>query len=534
MTSRPLSNEKFSQAVSMHQQGRLAEAIALYRKALKKSPGHLPSLNQLGIALFQTGKLEDAAAVLQDALKADPGQVGTRYNRGTILQQLGRHDDAAHEFREAIARAPDDAELHNNLGVALKSADRLEEAVTSYRTAASLNASSAEIYINLATALYLLERFDESLVESEKALKLNPALAESQLAYGRALRALNRFEEAIPYIERSLAINPRQSETIFNWFILCLSLERFPDGWKMFDSRFSSGRHPSKYRPHSAPLWDGKPLTGTLAIWGEQGVGDQVLYASILPDVLAEMKSVAVEVDPRLIPLMARSFPAAEFRSLKEEAGKISAEAHLPIGSLGKLYRQDVAAFPRQAYLVADKDRSTKLRRQLIAPGKSIVGISWRSVNADFGQKKTADIQAFSSLFLRPGIQLVDLQYGDTSAEIASVRSEFGVSITHLDEIDNMNDLDGLAALIEACDAVVTISNTTAHIAGSLGKPVWILVPYHWHGQLWYWFKNRKDNLWYPEARICRQQKGQPWTDLIASVTPEILEFLQKKKDGAG
>jgi ADP-heptose:LPS heptosyltransferase len=91
-----------------------------------------------------------------------------------------------------------------------------------------------------------------------------------------------------------------------------------------------------------------------------------------------------------------------------------------------------------------------------------------------------------------------------------------------------------LAALIEACDAVVTISNTTAHIAGALGKPVWVLIPYHGHGQLWYWSKDRKDNLWYPEARICRQQKGQPWADLIASVTPEVAEFLQTKKAGGG
>jgi ADP-heptose:LPS heptosyltransferase len=124
---------------------------------------------------------------------------------------------------------------------------------------------------------------------------------------------------------------------------------------------------------------------------------------------------------------------------------------------------------------------------------------------------------------------VVDLQYGDTAAEIEAVRGEFGVAVKHLDEIDNTNDIDGLAALIGACDVVLTVSNTTAHIAGALGKPVWVMVP-HGQGRLWYWFHERADSPWYPEMRICRQQKGQSWADLIASAVSQIADFVQASK----
>ncbi|HVT55080.1 MAG TPA: hypothetical protein VHD34_03395, partial [Xanthobacteraceae bacterium] len=129
----------------------------------------------------------------------------------------------------------------------------------------------------------------------------------------------------------------------------------------------------------------------------------------------------------------------------------------------------------------------------------------------------------------RPEFQFVDLQYGDTAGERTALREKHGISIQHLDEIDNTNDIDGLAALIEACDAVVTVSNTTAHLAGALGKPVWILVP-QGHGRLWYWFRDRTDSPWYPGARIVRQQPGQSWADLVTSIVPEILEFARGLK----
>ncbi len=156
-----------------------------------------------------------------------------------------------------------------------------------------------------------------------------------------------------------------------------------------------------------------------------------------------------------------------------------------------------------------------------------MIGISWRSTNPKIGKHKTAKLEDFLPILSQPGLGFINLQYGDTAEEIGAI-AESGFQVRHIEEIDNTNDIDGLAALIEACDAVVTVSNTTAHLAGALGKPVWVLIP-HGDVRIWYWFNDR-DCPWYPGARIVRKQPNQSWAEFIASVTPEVLEFAKNLK----
>lgn len=518
----------FSSATRLHQQGRLAEAISLYQQVLRGDRKNVGTANLLGVALMQAGRLEEAATAIRRALEIDPRQSTAHYNLGTILQSLNRHVEAADHYQRAIALSPDDVESHSNLGATLKALGRYEEAVASYRKALMLKSESAETRVNLASALFFLDRYEESLSVGEEALRLNPNLAEAHLGYGRSLGALHRAEESLWHIDKSLAIKPGQNQAIFSKAFICLSLERFSEGWRLYDTRFLEELKFVTPRAYSMARWDGKKIDGTLAVWGEQGLGDQILYASIIPDVRAHAGSVVLEVEPRLIPLFARSFPGVQFCSLAGDPKEIRADAHVPMGGLGEFFRQRPEDFPRQAYLVADKGRAAGLRASLHADKKIAVGISWRSANPKFGMHKTAQLRDFSPLFTRPDVQVVDLQYGDTAAEIEAVRGEFGAAVKHLDEIDNTNDIDGLAALIDACDVVLTVSNTTAHIAGALGKPVWVMVP-HGQGRLWYWFHERADSPWYPEMRICRQQKGQSWADLIASAVSQIADFVQRR-----
>jgi ADP-heptose:LPS heptosyltransferase len=269
-----------------------------------------------------------------------------------------------------------------------------------------------------------------------------------------------------------------------------------------------------------------------LLIWGEQGLGDQIIYASMISDAQKRADKIVLEVEPRLISLFKRSFPKAEVRPLLPELNEDGISAHTPIGSLGGLFRLHWSDFLQRAYLIADQARAKELHSLLQPNKKCVIGISWRSMNKKAGEHKTALLRDFASMLLSPEIGFVDLQYGETADELDAIQKEFGVAIRHVDEIDNKNDIDGLAALIEACDAVVTVSNTTAHIAGALGKPVWILIP-HGQGRIWYWFKDRKDSPWYPGARIVRQQPGQSWADLVASIAPEISEFARDLKPKA-
>jgi len=154
-----------------------------------------------------------------------------------------------------------------------------------------------------------------------------------------------------------------------------------------------------------------------------------------------------------------------------------------------------------------------------------VIGLSWRSLNPAAGRPKTALLKDFAPLFSLPRCRFIDLQYGDTAEERKAVEDEFGVKIERLEEIDNTLDIDGLAALITACDLVASVSNTNAHLAGALGKPTWVFAPFG-HARFWYWFKGKPDSPWYPRVRVKHQASDQSWSDAIAAAAPEISAFL--------
>lgn len=549
--------------VTLKALGRYEDAAASYRKALGLKPDYGEAHTNLATVLCSLENYEEAIRQSEKALVLNPNLTEAHVNIGNALRALERTEEAVQAFDRAIASQPDRPEGYESAGNALMERDLTERAVPYFEKAAALKQTAAGPYFKLAICLYAVSRQPEAFIAAEKGFAFAPANADDEVAVGTFLQEANRHDEALAHFERALELEPDstsahfgcgrtlialqryeealfhtdrsiggrsgQDRALYNKSQIHLSLGRFPEGWKLYENRFSEKVKISAQRSHSAPRWDGKKITGTLAVWGEQGLGDQILYASIIPDVLAHAGSVVLEVEPRLIGLLSRSFPEVQFRSLAEDPKNIRANAHVPMGGLGEFFRQRPEDFPRQAYLLADKDRAAGLRASLHADKKLAVGISWRSANPKFGMHKTAQLRDFSPLFTRPDVQVVDLQYGDTAAEIEAVRGEFGVAVRHLDEIDNTNDIDGLAALIDACDVVLTVSNTTAHIAGALGKPVWVMVP-HGQGRLWYWFHERADSPWYPEMRICRQQKGQSWADLIALAVSQITDFVQPSK----
>jgi hypothetical protein len=341
-----------------------------------------------------------------------------------------------------------------------------------------------------------------------------------------ALIDLERFEEAVASYDAAIALEPDAVDPKWNKSLVCLGLGRFADGWALYDNRWSGARGLIP-RPYFQPRWQGERVEGPLLVWGEQGLGDEILYASMIPDLLARTQPVVFEVEPRLAPLFARSFPDVTVVARKPELYGGRVEAQAALGSIGCHFRTGWDSFPQLAegYLVADAERAGALRARL-ADGRSVIGLSWISRAPIGGQSKSARLRDLEALLRTPGCRFVDLQYGDTAAERAAVRDELGIEVERLPDIDTMNDIDGLAALMSACDAVVTVSNTTAHLAGALGRPTWVMVP-HGHARIWYWFLDRDESPWYPRVRVRRQGAGQPWASLVAAIAEEAVPFLR-------
>lgn len=508
--------------------GRFAAAEQRYRQAIALAPTQATLHNNLGTTLKDLGRLGEAEAATREAIRLEPGHARAQYNLGVILKDSARPAEAADCFRRAIAALPDFPEAHANLAVALHDLGDLDGAIQHGRRAVALNPRDALAFNNLGAALRDSGHFDDAMACYRQALALDPNLAAARHNEGVALERAGRADEALTRYQaaRDQASGGKTfAEAELNAALLLLARGEFTEGWKAYEARW----HASAERPRDfpQPVWQGEKDGGVL-VWGEQGLGDQILYAGMIPDLLARGQAVVLETEPRLVPLFARSFPGAHVVAVKTPPDPATTRADIrwqsPLAGLGRWLRPDAARFPaRRAYLVPDAARRADFRASLSRlPGDGpIVGVSWVSRNAKIGVNKTLALADWASLLKLPGLRLVDLQYGDTQAERAAVTAAQGINIHHFDDLDLYRDIDGVAALAAACDFVISVSSVTAHLAAAGGTPTWVLVPAA-TGNLWYWMHKTDHTPWYPAVRMFRQARAGDWSGVIDRVTQAL------------
>ena len=518
----------FNRGNALMRLNRLEEALAAYDRALALKPNDLLILFNRGNALAGLDRFEEALAIYDRALAMAPNHADPEVHiyRGRILTNLKRFEEALACFDRALALRPGDATALSNRGDALNKLYRYQEALVCYDRVLEINPEDADTHLRRGNILHALNRHDDATQCYEKVLALKPDDAEAHVLLGNMLSMLDRHDEAIQCYDK--ALKPHLSAAKWNKGLLYLSMGRFAEGWELYESRWAGVFDEKALRRYLQPRWDGDYVKGSLLIWGEQGLGDYILFSSMIPELKERADSIVLEVEPRLVKLFARSFPYVRLIPRAKELYTGPVDAHESLAGLGKFLRSSWEAFPRRerGYLFPDDGFAAKLRERLTADHRVVVGLSWSSIKPWLHEPISAPLCDFGALLQLSDCRFVDLQYGDTLAEREMVARETGVLVERLEDVDNTNDLDALAALISACDLVVTISNTTAHLAGALGKPTWVLVPYS-KTRVWHWFKGREESPWYPCVRVIRQQRGQPWANLISSVVEEISSFTQ-------
>ncbi|MCA3554394.1 tetratricopeptide repeat protein [Aestuariivirga sp.] len=549
-------NDIFRKALALHQGGVLAPAQALYAQVLALDPRHFDSLHLMGLALVQSGEAAKGVELIRRAIALRPGFAEAHYNLGNALLTLGRPAEALESLRQALALKPGDAQCHLEAGNALKDLKRGEEAIAAYDVALRLDPRLAEAHNNRGIALRDGGRPDEALADYDAALRLRPRYAEAHSNRGNALKELGRLEEALACHDRAIALRPAYAEAHYNRANalaemgrsdaalesfdaalrlrpdyaeaqhnkaqLLLGLGRFGEGFGLYHWRWKSPAFSSARPPLALPAWDGR-ADGPVLLWGEQGIGDEILHASLL-SLLPEGLSATLAVDRRLLAIFRRSFPQVRVidGALPPE-GHFTAQAAL--GDLGHLLHADAAriAARRMPFLRADAARRDGLRLDNpFLARRPVCGLSWKSANKKFGAEKSLRLIDLAPLIATPGMSFVNLQYGEVEDEIAEVRAALGVSVHQGEGLDVFNDIDGLLALVDLCDAVLTTSNVTAHLAGALAKRGVVLAP-SGKGCLWYW-QGGPNDLWYPSLRRIAQDRAGQWQAAIRMAATAIKD----------
>jgi tetratricopeptide (TPR) repeat protein len=513
--------------------GRHDLARRAFASALALRPDYAKAWYNLGNSERVLNRLDSAIAALSHAVRLTPGMAEAHNNLGDALALAGRLKEAVVQHRIVVARRPDDAMAHYNLGAILQQQGANEGAEIAYREALKRHPRHAPALNNLGTVLRRLGRPDQAELCHRQALELHPDFVEARYNLGNALQAQGRYKDAEACFEEALAQEPDLATAAYNLSLLALLHGDLARGWAGYERRFAAG----EVRPNrriDAPLWTGEVLRGRrLLVWREQGVGDEILFASCFPDLLAwSGGKVTIECDRRLVPLFARSFPQATVRAescttdTRETILPPDCDLQVPAGGLPHRLRDTLAAFDGQApWLVPDPEKVSHWRRRLDALGLGLkVGIGWRSqLMTEERRGAYTRLDQWSALFAVPGVVFVNLQYDDCADEIAQAERRFGVRIHRWADLDLKDDFDAAAALTANLDLVISPAMSAGELAGALGVPVW-----RFGGRDWTQL-GTDTRPWFPSMRLFQPRPGEGLEATLSTMAKALCRMAGTK-----
>ena len=508
-------------------ENKLNEAITHHKKSIEIKFDYAEAHNNLGAALQKLNNLEQAIVSYNNALKYKTNFAQAYNNLGAVLHKLGKFDEAINRFNQALKINSNYAEAYNNLGSTFVELGKFEEAIANHRQALKINPNYAEGYSYLGNALAKSRKFEEAIANHRQALKINPNYAEGYSHLGNTLAEEEKFEEAIANHRQALKINPKYTEANFNESVIRLTQGEFEIGWKKYEFRFDvSGITFMRYKANK--IWDGSYLDGTLVVWAEQGIGDHILFLSMIADVRKYAKNIILEIDKRLINLFERYCEKINFSNIKvismEKKLVNNFDKHIAIGSLGQYLRKSKKSFKTtpKKYLISSSLKEKKLSEKYFENKKFKIGISWKTLNKK-QQHRNIDLKQMLPILSNPNCDFINLQFGEYDKDLQNLKTNHGISIQTISEVDNYKDIENLAALINCLDLVITIQNSTAHLAGALGKNTWIMLV---KNARWHWLISEEKSLWYPTARLFRQKKIGDWNNVINSIGRDLKKTI--------
>ncbi len=510
--------------------GRYVEALEWYAEALERKPDFALACYNRGNALQALGRLEAAVADYTRTIAIDPDFASAYNNRGNVLHDLGRYEAALGSYARAIQLQPDYPSAFSNRGTTLQTLGRLEDALKSYDRAIELDPDCSMALSNRGITLQQLGRHDEALQSYERAIALAPGYTEAYLNRGLALHEQHRFREALQSYDRALELQPSYAEAFFNKSLTQLTLGDYsPQVWSSYAWRWKTKLLCGVAQPKQ-PLWTGQfPLAGrTILLHAEQGLGDTIQFSRYVPMVAALGARVLLEVDAALVGLFAGLPGIAEIVSHGQVLPPF--DCHCPLLSLPQAFGTTLETIPPPASFSVDPVLAEHFGRLLGPRTRPRVGLVWnggfrsrQSELAAVSKRRDIGIEAISRLNM-PGIEFVSLQKGEPSeSEFISRYRKLWPDGNMVALADRLHDFADTAALVSQLDLVVAVDTSVAHLAASMGKPVWLLNRFD---SCWRWLLERQDSPWYPEVRLYRQERPGDWVGVLHRVAADLAALF--------
>ena len=506
---------------------RFDESLASYDKAVSIKSDYAEALNNRGITLEELKRFDEALDSYDKAISIKSDYAEALNNRGNTLEKLKRFDEAVDSYDQAISIKSDFPEALYSRGNTLKELKRFDESLASYDQAISIKSDYAEVFNNRGNILNELKRFDESLASYDQAISIKPDFPEALNNRGKTLQELKRFDEALDSYEKAISIKTDYAEAKLGKSLNLLLTGDLFEGWRHYEYRLkcphfieNSLGSTDNFLSKITTVNSVTDLTGKhLVLITEQGVGDVVMFASMVQDILSFVRGLDFVVDERLIEIFKLSFPSSRvFSSTNYNENDAPTDAvYMFIGSLGRLLRNKISDFPRTPYLVAEFDKIKSWRNRLQCENKELIGISWKG-----GTLQTRDwarsfsLQNFLKMIPQDNFRFVNIQHKSSLVEVQQAVETLNVDIISFPETET-SDIADLSALLCSLDHVVTVQNSNIHLCGSLGVPCVGIIP---EVPEWRYGTQRDHMIWYEKVKLIRthqETKFQEVKTLISS-----------------
>jgi len=436
--------------------------------------------------------------------------------------QAGKYAEAMDLCNYAISLNPKDMVAYRAKARLLQIEREFAEAEKYYNAAEKRGKLTADDLVNRGIVKSEQQKYDAAVEDFTAALKLKPDYLHAHIQRGAAHWEMRRWELAKEDFLKANELAPDDANA--NWILglLSLQLNDFETGWPLYEKRWDSARFKSRKLVTQKPQWAVGSEHKSVLVWGEQGIGDQIIYGSLIPAIRKRADYVTAMVDPRLISIFSRSMPDVHFMSSIDQVKSDLHTAQIPFASIGRSFinkLEDIEYYVARKFLRADESLVEKYREELkLDPNKLTVGLSWVSAAPKIGPHKSIDLAQLLPV-MALDVNVVNLQYGSDKRAVDHFNEKYGTKIRTA-SVDLYKDFEGLAALCKLCDVIVAISSSTVHLAGALGVPVLLMDA----NKLWYWGNTREGrSLWYPSVQIFpRDNMISPWDNVIERVTQTV------------
>ena len=508
--------------ISFQKLRRLEEALSSYDKAISLQADYAEAYSNRGAVLQELKRFDEALSSYDKAISIKGDYAEAFNSRGTVLEELKCLEEALSSYHKAISINKDYTEAYYNRGNVLHKLKRLEEALSSYDKAISLHEDYAEAYSNRGLVLQDLKRLEEALSSYDKAISLHEDYAEAYSNRGTVLEELKRLDEALSSYEKAISINKDYAEAYWNSSICYLLAGNFNEGWARYEWRWQS-KSISKtagIRKFSQPLWLGTEVLKdqTIFLYAEQGLGDTIQFSRYVSLVAGLGAKVVLEVQPSLVKLLSYLEGISQIISKGDKLPNFDYQC--PLMSLPLAFKTELKTIPSVSKNIStDEKKVEKWQAILGEKTKPRVGIVWSgAVN------HKNDLQRSLKLSQLITHLPSDYEYLSLQKEISDVDKEVLIECCKIKHFgDDLKDFTDTAALCELIDIVISVDTSVAHLAGTLGKNTWVLLPY---SPDWRWLLDRNDSPWYSSVKLYRQEKINDWESVLVNIESDLKKLL--------